>query len=59
MLKLRFKYKPTDADRETLRLCGFVYDKHHQTWTGADTEYNRLLAETFKEDGHGTVTFMG
>lgn len=59
MIKIKFKYTPSAADRETLKLSGFVYDKHHKVWAGADTEYNRLLLRTFKEENNGTVTLLG
>lgn len=59
MIKIRFKYTPTQADRETLYLSGFRYEKHHHTWCGPDTDYNALLAEMFKEDGNVTVTLLG
>lgn len=48
MLVIRFKYRPSEADRETLKLCGFRYDPHHKTWTGEDTEYNRMIAKTME-----------
>lgn len=59
MIKLRFKYTPSQADRETLMLNGFTYDKHHKTWSGHDTEYNRLLAHTFEEEGNVKLTLLG
>jgi hypothetical protein len=58
MIKLRFKYRPSEGDREVLMLNGFQYDPHTKTWTGKATEYNTLLAKTFKEESYGTVTLL-
>lgn len=48
MIYIKFKYRPSETDRETLSLNGFRYDKHTRTWSGEDTEYNRLLAHTME-----------
>lgn len=50
MIKIQFNWKPSPTVRETLRVYGFHYDTHTRTWYGKDTEVNRMLIETLKED---------
>jgi len=50
MTTIHFNCRPNPFVREILREYGFHYDTHTRIWYGEDTEINRSLIETLKEE---------